>query len=61
MIAAITSRAIALVASGMSPSDATALVVMGKSVSPGAIQRIELIASAYLRRLEAECAVRRCA
>lgn len=59
MISRLTSAAIDLVASGWSPSEATAFVVMGKSVSPDAVRRIELISGAYLRRLEAERAIRR--
>ena len=55
------TRAIDLVASGWSPSEATAFVVMGKSISPDAVRRIELIAGSYLRRLDAERAVRRSA
>lgn len=59
MISRLTSAAIDLVASGWSASDATAFVIMGKSVSPDAVRRIELIAAAYLRRLDAERAIRR--
>lgn len=56
---AITARAIEYVAAGHSPSDATVLAVQGRSISPAAIRRVEMIASAYLRRLDAERAVRR--
>jgi hypothetical protein len=58
---AITTRALEHVAAGHSPSDATVLAVQGRSISPEAIRRVEMIASAYLRRLDAERAVRRSA
>jgi hypothetical protein len=56
---AITTRALEHVAAGMSPSDAAVLATMGRSISPAAIRRVELIASAYLRRLDSERAIRR--
>lgn len=59
MIAAITQKAIDLAAAGMSASEATAFVVQGKSISCGAVRRIEVVVAAYLRRLDAERAVRR--
>lgn len=59
MISRLTSAVIDHVAAGMSPSEATALVVMGKHISADAVRRIELVAGAYMRRLEAERAIRR--
>jgi hypothetical protein len=58
-MSAITTRAIELAAAGMSPSEATAFAVQGRSISASAVQRVEMIVSAYLRRLDAERAIRR--
>lgn len=46
----VTTRAIDLARIGFSASDATALAVMGKRMSPEAIGRVESIVSAVLAR-----------
>ncbi|HKY50817.1 MAG TPA: hypothetical protein VJP45_06135 [Candidatus Limnocylindria bacterium] len=58
---AITKDAIERCRAGFSPSDATALAVMGKPVTPEAIRRIETIVTADLARCERERAERRAA
>jgi hypothetical protein len=58
-MSAITSRALDLCRAGMSPSDATAMAVMGRSIAPAAIQRVEAIVAADLRRRQREAAARR--
>jgi hypothetical protein len=46
----VTERAISLALIGFSASDATALAVMGKRMTCGAIARVESIVSAVLAR-----------
>lgn len=59
----LTTRAMELCLAGLSPADATAMAIMqaGRSVSPGAAARIELVVAAYRTRLTRESADRRCA
>jgi hypothetical protein len=56
---AITTRALEHCRAGMSPSEATVIAIMGRSISPTAIARVELIVSADLRRRQREAAERR--
>jgi hypothetical protein len=57
----LTTRAMELCLSGLSPSDATAMAIMqsGRSVSPSAASRIELVVGAYRTRLARQSAERR--
>jgi hypothetical protein len=57
----LTTRAMELCLAGLSPTDATAMAIMqaGRSVSPGAVARIELVVSAYRNRLARQSAERR--
>ena len=57
----LTARAIEMTRCGFSPSEATAFVVMGRSVSPQAIQRIESLCVADQIRCRRESAARRTA
>jgi hypothetical protein len=59
VISAITTRALELAAAGMSPSEATAMAVMGRSISAAAVIRVEAIVSADLRRRQRQAAERR--
>lgn len=56
---AITTDALERCRAGFSPSDATVLATMGRTITATAIRRVELIVEADLRRREREAADRR--